>query len=191
MKLNAANTVKMIALTGIALTVSLAGAQTRPNVPNWVRPGLQVVYDSGSRFMGPHAAALTLLETIWVDSVNSGTVSGRVNMRNGGNPLQNNFNFSCITGSNCDGYPAQFWIDIQNPTASIHGPNGEPFSVVGRNNVNYGGRTWDATTMAYQNPASGTQFVVTYDNASGLILAYSESSPAQQVFRHIRSISGR
>ena len=184
------NTQKSMKWAALALTVALAGAQTRPSTPAWVRAGLVIQYDGGARFMGPRPSALTTVETIRVYSAANGMVSGAVNIRNGANPLQNNFNWSCVTGGNCQGYPAQFWVDPQNPTASMHGSNGEPFTVMGRNQVTYGGRTWDGTSMVYQNPASGVQYFVVFDTQSGLILAYSENSPAQQTFRHLRAISG-
>ena len=192
MRTNTAQTVKnAMKWLGFALTITLAGAQMRPSTPNWVRPGLVVMYDGGARFMGPHPSALTLVETTRVQSVSNGRVTGSSNLRNGANPMQNNFNWTCMEGGACDTYPARFWVDPQNPTASIHGPNGEPFTVMGRSPSTYGGRTWDGTTMVYQNPASGTQYMVIFDTASGLILAYSESTPAQQTFKHLRYVSAQ
>ena len=61
---------------------------------------------------------------------------------------------------------------------------------MGKNNFPIAGRTWNATTMAYQNTASKVQYVVIFDSQTGLILAYTESSPAQYTVRNLASVVG-
>ncbi|HJX84182.1 MAG TPA: hypothetical protein VJ723_07555, partial [Candidatus Angelobacter sp.] len=105
-----------------------------------------------------------------------------------GTPLQNSAAWTCTATGNCTGTSAQFWVDPANPTASFHGAHGEPYTINGRSPYSYGGHTWDSTTMTYNNPATGWQLFAVFETKTGLILAYSETSPGQQVHTYFKGM---
>jgi len=79
----------------------------------------------------------------------------------------------------------RFWVDPAHPTASVKGPGGEEFTVMGQAPYKLGNESWKATLMAYQSEEA--EFHLTYATESGLVLAYAEKYPTQQVFLYLRS----
>ena len=45
--------------------------------------------------------------------------------------------------------------------------------------------------MSYQNPATGVQYMCVFETRTGLIVAYAEINPAQQVHTYLRGVSGQ
>lgn len=182
---------------GILILFSTAVAQDGPTIPNWVRPGVVVVYDTISAFVnnGRFSQGVQMVMTTRVMSVSGNRVFGRTNMQTVGSPIGGTHDWSCTAAGNCStdatGLAGIFWVDPAHPTESIHGANGEMYSVVGRGPYTYRGRTWNAVTLSYQNPQTGVQLTTTIDAKTGLVLAHSEVSPGEQVHAYFRSIKAQ
>jgi hypothetical protein len=178
----------------IALCVSAVPAQTGPTIPGWIHPGLTVMYNGDSAFVqnGRYVQPVQLVLTTRVNSVSSTAVSALTQFQTVGTPLVNRVTWSCNAAGNCQssaaGFSGQFWVDPNAPTASSHGVNGEPYSIMGQGPYNVAGKTWAATTMTYQNPASGVQLSTVFETKTGLVLAHAENSPAQQAHVFLRGI---
>jgi hypothetical protein len=175
------------------LAVAVSG-QNGPAVPSWVHPGLTVTYDGVSAFVqnGKFSQSVQVVMTTRVTAVAGGRVSGSTLFQTVGTPLQSTHAWSCTSTGNCSGdatgFTGQFWVDPANPTTSVHGPHGEPYTLKGNSPYSYGGHTWDSTTMSYKNPATGWQLFMVFETKTGLVLAYSESSPAQQVHTYFKGM---
>lgn len=191
------NAIKVTLTLFLVCTATILTSQNGPVIPDWVHPGVTVVYDGVSAFVnnGRYSQGIQTVMTTRVNAVSGGAVSGVTRVQTVGSPIGGTHAWVCNAAGNCradaTGLNGKFWIDPAHPRESIHGANGEPFAIMGRAPYSYGGRTWDAVTMSYQNPATGIQLMAVYDAKSGLILAYSESSPAQQVHLYFRTMSGR
>ncbi len=178
----------------LALGVLTAPAQTAPTIPAWVRPGLVVTYDGVSAFVknGRFSQGIRVLMTTRVTSVSGNTVSGVTQIQTVGTPMGGRHAWTCTAAGNCRSdmmdFSGKFWVDPAHPVESVKGPNGAPFTVKGKGPYSYGGRTWDATTMSYENPSTGWQVLLIFESKTGLILAYSENSPGQQVHTYFRSM---
>ena len=172
-------------------------AQTAPVIPTWVKPGLVVTYDGVSAFVnnGRFSQGIRVVMMTRVTSVTGNAVSGITQIQTVGAPIGGNHAWACnakgICKSDMTGFSGKFWVDPAAPADSVKGPNGELFSLVGRGPYAYGGRTWSGATLSYQNPATGFQYVLTFDTKTGLVLAYSETSPGEQVHTYFRSMSGQ
>ncbi len=179
----------VIALTFLVVAVS---GQNGPSIPSWVHPGLTVTYDGVSAFVrnGQFSQSIQVLMTTRVSAVGGGRVSANTTFQTVGTPLRSNIAWTCTATGNCGtGTSAQFWVDPANPTASFHGAHGEPYTINGHSPYSYGGHTWDSTTMSYNNPATGWQLFAVFETKTGLILAYSETSPGQQVHTYFKGMS--
>src|ERR1700674_1181179 len=100
---------------------------------------------------------------------------------------------TCTATENCSidatGTSFQFRVDPANPTTSFHVAHGAPYTINGRSPYSYGGHIWDGTTMSYHNPATGWQLFMVFETKTGLVLAYSETSPGQQVHTYFKGMS--
>lgn len=194
MKTCAATLACVLVLGFVVVSGNSIRAQNAPAIPAWVHPGLIVVYDGVSAFVqnGRFTQGIRMVMTTRVNSVAGNVVNGVTNLQTVGTPIAGTHAWSCNAGGVCRGdatqMNGQFWVDPANPTASKKGGNGEPFSMVGSAPYSIGGKTWAASTMSYQNPATGVQFACTFETKTGLILAYSETSPAEQVHTYFRSM---
>ena len=191
----------VFAVVGLcALVAGMAGtraaAQGAAKIPAWVRPGLVVVYDGVSAFVanGRFSQGIQIVMTTRVTAVANGVVAAVTNVQTVGSPIGGAHLWRCTAGGLCQGDATgmnnHFWVDVAHPAGSWQGPNGEPYRVIGQAPYRYGQRTWAGVGMSYSNPASGTQYVLTYDAATGLVLQYSETNPAQQVHIYMRSATG-
>lgn len=186
----------VLILTVLSPFTTMTG-QNAPANPAWVHPGLVATYDGVSAFVnnGRFSQGIQIVMTTRVTAVSGNKVSGVTQIQNVGAPIRQRHAWTCTAAADCTsdmpGFNGKFWVDPANPTASIKGPNGEHYSLVGKGPYSYGGRRWDATTISYQNPATGWQFVCTFESKTGLVLAYSETSPGQQVHTYFRSMSGQ
>jgi hypothetical protein len=187
----------VLALALAVVTIHTANAQNGPTIPGWVRPGLVVAYDGVSAFVqnGRFTQGIQVVMTSRVNSVNNGQVSAVTQVQTVGSPVGGTHAWTCNAAEICTtdatGFHGKFWVDPANPIASKRGPNGETYTIMGSAPYSYNGRTWDATTMSYQNQATGWQLMCVFETKSGLIIAYSETSPAQQVHTYFRSMSGQ
>ena len=169
--------------------------QTGPAIPVWIKPGMTVAYDGVSAFVnnGRFSQGVQVVMATRVTSVSENMVSGVTQIQTVGTPLVSNHAWTCTAAGNCrsdmPGFSGKFWVDPAHPTESVQGRNGEPYMLVGRAPYSYGGRTWSGATLSYQNPATGWQYVLTFDVKTGLVLAYSETSPGQQVHTYFRSMN--
>jgi hypothetical protein len=169
--------------------------QTGPVIPAWVKPGTTVAYDGVSAFVnnGRFSQAVQVVMTTRVTSVSGNAVSGITRIQTVGTPLASTHTWTCTAAGSCrsdmPGFSGKFWVDPAHPVESVRGPNGEPYILMGRAPYAYGGRKWSGATLSYQNPATGWQYVLTFDTATGLILAYAETSPSQQVHTYFRSMN--
>jgi hypothetical protein len=176
------------------LVVAVSG-QNGPSIPSWVHPGLTVTYDGVSAFMrnGQPSQSVQVVMTTHVTAVAGGKVSGSTLFQTVGTPLRSTHAWTCTSAGNCSGdatgFSGQFWVDPANPTASVHGAHGEPYTINGHSPYSYGGHTWDSTTMSYKNPATGWQLFMVFETKTGLVLAYSETSPGQQVHTYFKGMS--
>jgi hypothetical protein len=178
----------------LILGASITLAQTAPTVPAWVRPGLIVAYDGLSAFVnnGRFTQGIQVLMTSRVTSVSENNVAASTQVQTVGTPLLSTHAWVCNAAGNCKtdatGFSLKFWVDPDDPTSSARGAHGEPYTVVGKGPYTYAGRTWAATTMSYQNKDTGWQLMITFETKTGLVLAYSEVSPGQQVHIYFRSM---
>jgi hypothetical protein len=182
----------------VAVSTVSVSAQNGPVIPAWVKPGLVVTYDSVSAFVNQYGRfnqGIRVVMTTRVNSVSGGKVLGVTQVQTVGTPISGRHEWACNAAGNCatdaTGLSGKFWIDPDHAVDSIKGPNGETFKVVGQGPYSYGGRSWSATMLSYQNPDTGVQINTTFDTKSGLILAHSENSPSQQVHAYFRSMSGQ
>jgi hypothetical protein len=190
-----AATIACILVVGaVVLAGNSLAAQNAPAIPAWVKPGVTVVYDAVSAFVqnGRFTQGVQAVMTTRVNSVTANQVNGVTNMQTVGSPIGGTHAWVCNAAGVCrgdaTGMNGKFWVDPENPTASIRGPNNEPFSLMGSAPYSYGGRTWAATTMSYSNPATGVQYMCVFETKSGLILASAETYPTQQVHAYFRSM---
>ncbi len=182
---------------GLALAVAAVNcaiAQNGPSIPAWVHPGVVVAYDGISSFVsaGRPTQPVQVVETTRVNSLSGGVVAGISQIQSVGTPVGQTHAWSCNAAGVCQtdatGFNGKFWVDPANPTGSMRGPNGEQFRVMGSSPYSYGGKTWAATTMAYQG--NGVTFMCIFETKTGLIVAYSETYPTQQTHTYLRSTSG-
>ncbi|MFZ0818732.1 MAG: hypothetical protein WAM91_01590 [Candidatus Acidiferrales bacterium] len=187
----------VVALAFAVVAVNSASAQNGPVIPAWVHVGVTVMYDGVSAFIsnGRPAQPVQVVMTTRVTAVGGGQVSAVTLVQTVGTPLRGSHAWTCNAAGICRGDATgmnnKFWVDPANPAASARGPNGEPYTVMGNSPYSYGGKTWAATTMSYQNPANGVQYMCVFETKTGLIVAYSESNPTQQVHTYLRSVSGQ
>lgn len=171
--------------------------QAGPVIPAWVHPGLVVSYDGVSAFVnnGRFSQGIQTVMTTRVMSVSGNRVAGVTQMQTVGTPIGGRHTWTCTAAADCTsdmpGFSGKFWVDPANPIASIKGANGERYSFVGKGPYSYRGRSWNATTISYQNPSTGWQLVCTFESQTGLILAYSETSPGEQVHIYFHAMSGQ
>lgn len=171
--------------------------QNTPTIPTWIHPGVVVTYDGVSAFVnnGRSSQGIQTVITTRINSISAGKVAGVTQIQTVGTPIGGTHAWTCDAAGNCatdaTGLAGKFWVDPANPLASIKGANGERYSMVGRGPYSRAGRNWDATTISYQNPSTGWQLVCIFDSKSGLVLAYSETSPGEQVHTYFRSMSGQ
>jgi hypothetical protein len=197
MKSYAATLACAVVLALAVATVNSARAQNGPTIPAWVHPGVVVVYDGVSAFVqnGRFTQGVKVVMTTRVMSVNGGVVTGVTQVQTVGTPIGGSHQWTCNAAGNCSGdatgMNGKFWVDPMGPTNSAKGPNGEPMTMMGSAPYPLNGKTWAASTMSYQNPASGWQIVTTFETKTGLVLAYAETGPAEQVHTYFRSMSGQ
>src|SRR5215467_3402387 len=167
--------------------------QNSPTIPAWIHPGVVVTYDGVSAFVsnGRFSQGIQVVMTTRVTAASGSQVAGLTQIQTVGTPIGSRATWSCNAAGNCTssdatGLNGKFWVDPANPLASIKGANGEQYSMVGRGPYSRAGRSWDATTISYQNPATGWELVCIFDSKTGLVLAYSETSPGQQVHTYFR-----
>ena len=181
----------------ILFLFSTAVPQDGPTIPNWIKPGVTVTYDAVSAFVnnGRFSQGIQMVMTTRVMSVSGNKVFGRTNMQTVGSPIGGTHDWTCTASANCttdrSGLAGVFWVDPAHPTQSIHGANGEIYSVAGHGPYTYGGHTWDAVMLSYNNPQTGIQLATTFEAKTGLVLAHSEVSPAEQVHVYFRSMRGQ
>jgi len=176
----------MFIVCSLLLTGAALGA-----VPSWVQPGLVVSYDgiSASLIGGEPQNGVYTVMTTQVDSASRDAVSGTTKVYIPSASM-GGWSYSWQTS---EGDPwkdvHRFWVDPADPSSSVKGPNGEVLSIVGQEPFSYGGRSWDATLMAYKNEETGTEYHLTFETKTGLILAYTEMYPSQNTFLYFKSIS--
>ena len=184
-------------VASFCITVRSVRAQNAPTIPSWIHAGLVVTYDGDSAFVtnGRFSQGIKVVITTKVNSSSATQVSGLTSIQTVGTPIGQQHSWSCNASANCTsdlaGFSGQFWVDPANPTASAHGPNGEPYTVKGTAPYTLNGKTWTGTMMVYENAASGVQYVCTFDSKTGLVLQYSETNPGQQVHTYFRSMTGQ
>jgi hypothetical protein len=175
----------------VALTAATGSVRNGPTVPAWVHPGLVVIYDGLSAFIkdGRPSLGIRIVSATRVASVSGDRVSGVIETETVGKPGKNSFQWTCTAAGRCDGFPAKFWVDPARPVDSVIGPNGERFILMGQTPYSLNGRSRSAAVLKYESPATGWQFVLTFDTKSGLVLQYSETSPGQQVHLWFRKLA--
>jgi hypothetical protein len=171
--------------------VASAEAAT-PAFPPWIKPGLTLHFvgyaagRAGGRMQNP----VVVSETIKVTALDNGRLYATSVVYPQGEQIEaTTSNWSCDSAGTCQGNALQFWVDPQDPTGSIHGPNGEVYEVAGVGRfTDQWNRAWKATTLLYQNPANGVRFSITYETSSGLILEINQSYPNQIIESHYYNI---
>jgi hypothetical protein len=174
----------------IITSILLAGI-AMASVPSWVQPGMVTVYDglSSSIQNGQTQNGVYTVITTQVDAVSNNEVSGNTKIDIPTAPL-GGWSYSWIAHEGDSWKDVhRFWIDPIYPTASVKGPNGEIFKIIGSGPYPYGDRNWDATLMAYTNQDTGVEYHLTFETKTGLILAYIEKYPSLNTFIYFRSIS--
>jgi hypothetical protein len=159
-------------------------ASAAAKIPAWVRAGLDVTYIAYSAFVenGKYVDPIELTVSSLVTSSSASIASGKTTTHTIGTPLTSTYNWTCTNLGQCRGGDWQFWVDPNDPTASIRGPEGERFTIAGSGRyTDPWKRTWNATLLNYQNNSSGVRFTVCFDRSSGLILYNVESYPTEYV----------
>ena len=155
-------------------------------VPAWVKPNLTVTYNDFSAPLlngSVQTGAINFAETETVNSVSNLTVAVTETLTvPGGFP--NILHWTFVEGQRAPADPTpQFWVDPNNPTQSIVGPNGEVFQPLGFNI--YDGV--NAEFLKYSSPSA--TYDIIYDASTGLILEADEIFATEEVFRNFASIS--
>ena len=169
-------------------------AQPSPSIPAWVHPGLTLVYDgeSGAKQNGRYVQAIRVVMVTRVRTASSLAVAAVSQVQTVGAPVGGTIAWMCNASGMCrtrkPGFNAKFWVDPANPAGSVQGPSGEPFTVVGTNVYAVAGKRWNATTMSYQNPSTGWKLLLVFETKTGLVLAYTETNPAEEVHLTFRSM---
>jgi len=178
----------------IFLSLLLISGLAIAAVPSWVQPGVVVAYDgvsSGIQNGQPVNGVQTLI-TLRVTSVSGNTVTGTTEVTNpqiDPSIWHLDYQWTCVDGTTCDW---RFWVDPANPTSSVKGPNGEPYTIGGP--VTYqsplGGQPVTGTyVMYYSNADTHVEYHLTYEARTGLIAAYAEKYPTQQTYLYLKSIN--
>jgi hypothetical protein len=170
----------------------LAQPGPSPILPSWIHSGLTLTYDALSTGkQGVRNVSVRSVVVTRVTGVSATAVSAITQTQVAGTPVTQTHAWSCSAAGACktdgSGFQARFWVDPKSAT-TFKGANGEPLSVVGTGPYSYGGHSWTATTMHYQNPATGWEILVVFEAKTGVILADAETSPAQQVHLYFRSM---
>jgi hypothetical protein len=153
-------------------------------VPAWVKPNLTVIYNdfSASLVNGVvQSGAVNFTEQEVVNSVSNLTVQLTETDAVPGTNVVNVHHWTIVEGQIGPG--EQFWVDPNNPTQSILGPNGEVFQPLGFN-------TYDGVNAGFlKYSSSSATYDVIYDASTGLILEADEIFATQELFRNFASIS--
>lgn len=165
-----------------ALVLADPAAAAQPKVPTWVRTGLSVPYMAYSAAVqnGRFVNGIVVDMKDTVTGTGGGLVTGVTQLQTQGDPEVTTYRWACNAAGSCRGGDWQFWVDPANPTGSIRGPDGEIFTVLGREAyTDPWHRVWNATILNYEDPANGVRFTVAYQTGSGLILYSVQSYPSQ------------
>lgn len=161
-----------------------------PQIPSWVRSGFAVTYVAYSAFIqdGHYVDPIQLEATSRVTNASALAASGTTATHTVGTTLSSTYNWKCTNLGQCRGVDWQFWVDPNDPTASITGPEGERFTVAGSGRyTDPWNRTWNATLLNYQNNVSGVRFTVAFVQSTGLILYHVESYPTEYLIEYYYS----
>jgi hypothetical protein len=134
---------------------------------------------------GKYVSPVNALETFQVTSVSSNSVSGTVTVSNqytGSSKQEVTYHEGEVSGL------GRFWLDPNDPTASIKGELGVPFSVVGTSYLDLLGKKWETTTLRYNDPGRMDTWIV-YSTKSGLILTYTIKYPTEEIQLTLKSIN--
>jgi len=174
-----------------------SGARRKPNgialnpvLPSWVRVGTTVKYLGYSAFVqnGQYIDPVEIAVTSRITGIGSAGVAGTTAVQNVGEPGGHNYSWLCNLAGICRGADFQFWVDPQDPTGSVRGPDGEVFAIAGSGRyTDPWGRTWNATLLNYENNQNGVRFTIAYDDASGVILYNVESYPTEYIIQYYYS----
>lgn len=174
----------------LVLCSGVAVAATGPTIPAWVHPGLQIVYNglSASKVNGTYAQPIRVVIVSRVHAVTPNGVAAESLVETPGGPAGGEILWSCNAAGTCrsnrEGFNGKFWVDPAHPVDSVAGPNGEQYAIVGRGPYRLGGKVWNATTMSYQNAATGWKSMIVFETKTGLVLAYSEANPSEEVHEY-------
>ncbi|MBU0590875.1 hypothetical protein KKF81_05355 [Candidatus Micrarchaeota archaeon] len=160
-------------------------------VPSWIQPGVTVTYDGYAAEVnanGDYENAVQTVVVMTVQSVSGNTVSGNTRISIPSVPsFVKNYPWTCTDGTICDW---RFWVDPTDPVGSIKGPNGETLSIVGTGPYSYGSyQTNSATMLLYQNQQTKAEYHITADSRTGLIIAYAEKYPNQEIYLYVKSVN--
>jgi len=186
--------VPVIVALVLSLTAFASAQQQPPAVPTWIRPGLVVTYTGDSAFMqgGKVTQPISVTMTTHVTSVSANQVVGVTQVQNGNAPLTQTISWWCSSSGACRsnkaGSNGKFWVDPANPVASALGPNGEQMTVIGSMTYALNKHVYNATTMGYQNKATGLRMLLVFETSSGLMLEYAESAPTEQMHLFFQSM---
>jgi len=179
--------VRIVLAVFLVLAAAEASAQQPPAVPTWVRPGLVVTYTGDSAYMrnGAVTQPIAVTMTTRVTSVSGNVVAGVTQVQNGNAPLSQTISWWCSSSGACRsnkaGSNGKFWVDPADPVTSSLGPNGEQMTVIGNSTYTLNKHVYNATTLGYQNKATGLRLLLVFETTSGLVLEYAESGPAEQM----------
>jgi hypothetical protein len=189
------------ALTMLLAVSAWSASGWAQSIPAWIVPNTAVSYNFYSAplingIVQPGAISGHL--TMYVTDVSATGVEGSVALVFNG--ITHTDAFSCNTTGTCTGsYPGQFWVDPVLPTESM---SSEPLTVRGTATsaiTGVAGGAWTWTTMAYQDPAgcdpnqtpaTCVLYQTTFDAHSGLILAYGEYHPSQELILEFAGLTG-
>ena len=175
---------KLACIFVLMLLVGIANA----TVPEWVQPGTSATYDNSAADIdqnGNYNNAVTLQESMQVQSVTPDEVTGIYTL----SPRYPGASYTTQQWTYREGDVigfARFWLDPQNPTASIKGENRVPLTVAGNGPFQAAGKTWDATTLQFVLPEKFETRVV-YETNTGLVLEVVVMYPNKLITVKLRS----
>ena len=176
-------------LTAVLCLLALAGISFSA-VPSWVQPGVSATYDgiSAAYSNGQPQNGVQTLVVLTVNSVSGNTVSGTTVVSMPSMPAYSQtYSWVCVDGGKCDW---RFWVDPGNPTSSVKGPNGEPYTNGGALPYNFNGYSDpEGALMYYQNDQTNVEYHLAFNSRTGLILSYAEVYPTQHTYLYLKSIS--
>jgi hypothetical protein len=165
-------------------------------IPAWVSQGTRISYDGYSGFVtvvGDHKEYSSPVHTRWDVTVNKVTTDSITFYLDSYIAELPELQHTTLTHTWTygDNYDFCIWVDPADPTSTVVAPVGMPYTFMGIQPY-----TLQTTGQYYVRAGlivadilgTGTQYSITYDADTGLVLAHSFTSPGEDVYLYLISV---